>query len=235
MSTRVDRVRTASAGGTGPHQPGTDRIALNAAASTRDETSRGRASGRMVGAGAGGRCASGRDDRGGRDGVVGHVKQPPGVDGSGRERPDRGTEAHAHPMLSVKSAPRGRTPAPQQGVRRLRHRRGGGTGELDGPESPSTWKGRTRSAACPASINRTVVILVAPPFGRHATARCVVVTGARRGRHDRVTPGGPPTGGGARRAPARRSGSGPSPVLIARRRSLRSLTGKQRAVVAPRG
>jgi len=131
---------------------------------------------------------------------------------SGRERPDRGIEAHAHLMLSVKSA-RGRTSAPQQGVRRVRHRRGGGRGDLDGPESPSTCKGRASSAACPASINCTVVIFVAPPFGRHARARCVVVTGARRGRHETVTPGRPTIGG-------RRAASAPTAIRVEPRPSL---------------
>ncbi len=134
----------------------------------------------------------------------------------GRERLDRGADAHAHLMLSLDSAPRGSPDASTPtGRSRLRHRRGSGRGDLDGPGSPSTWKGRARSGACLASITRTVVILVGPPFGSHGRSGCVVVTGDRGGRHGTVTPGRPAHWW--RRAvsagPVIRVGPGPSPRL----------------------
>jgi len=104
--------------------------------------------------------------------------------------PGPGTEAHAHLMLSVKSAPRA--------AGRQHPNRAFAGSAIGAAAVRVIWvargprrRGRAGPVAEPARglVNRTVVILVAPPFGRHARARCVVVT--RRGRHDRVTPGRP--------------------------------------------
>ncbi len=81
--------------------------------------------------------------------------------------------------------------------------------------SPSTWKGRARRGACLASITRTVVILVGPPFGSHGRSGCVVATGDRGGRHGTVTPGRPAHRWrrAASARPVIRVGPGPPPRL----------------------